>query len=160
MSPKVDSSKASVVTRSAWSRDVRPNTAGVTYVRRSYYYDREFSDSIIPPTTTGDFERFAPEGFTTVRPRSGRQSQGARRGGGAERHVLESDERWVDPFTRGRVLQSASGGGGDGDEYESVFELQDCGPNRPAQAPSSAQSQASIDTDTTLADSDLNLWSQ
>jgi hypothetical protein len=39
--------------RAGWSRDVRSNNgtaSGVTYSRRSYYYDREFSDSIYRPT--------------------------------------------------------------------------------------------------------------
>ncbi|KAI1128217.1 hypothetical protein F5Y10DRAFT_241118 [Nemania abortiva] len=134
MSPKVDS-KASVAARSAWSRDVRPNASGVTYVRRSYYYDREFSDSIIPPTN--DFEQFPPEGWTVTR-RSGVRRMQSRGRSAAELRVVESDKHVVDPFTRGRVLQSA----GNDDEYESVFELESYNPVKSAQTPSSHASAA------------------
>ncbi|GAW15719.1 hypothetical protein ANO14919_051380 [Xylariales sp. No.14919] len=130
MSPKVDS-RASEPTRSAWSRDVRPNTLGVTYSRRSYFYDREFSDSIVRPTDNDpnatQFNRLyesrwrdstnkgraalksttqlADEGFAGIRARG-------------------SPARFVDPFTRGRVLQSA---GGDDDD-DGVYERHSCAP--------------------------------
>ncbi|KAI1347217.1 hypothetical protein F5Y01DRAFT_295774 [Xylaria sp. FL0043] len=116
MSPKVDRSKASAV--SAWSRDVRPNTAGVTYSRRSYYYDREFSDSIVRPTDPD-----LPSSESLVRQRNAIQS----RRGGAGRPVKfpffsasRLSGQVEDPFTRGRVLQSASGAG----DEENGIELQ------------------------------------
>ncbi|KAI0972941.1 hypothetical protein F4678DRAFT_427415 [Xylaria arbuscula] len=123
MTPRVVCAKvSSKPTRSAWSRDVGEDTAtGVTYSRRSYYYDREFSDSIVRPTD--DIETFPAERVSR------------RRG---YRHVDEgtvvavesvkpaaSVGRHEDPFTRGRVLQSA--GGDDGENQRD--ETRDCAPS-------------------------------
>ncbi|KAI1422787.1 hypothetical protein F5Y12DRAFT_596202 [Xylaria sp. FL1777] len=114
MSPKVDS-KVSVPTRSAWSRDVGPNTSGVTYSRRSYYYDREFSDSIVRPTD--DFESFPASGAILRR--------GGTRGADGGRHV-GIEIKVEDPFTRSRILQSAGGDDdeSDDDEFPRVLESQ------------------------------------
>ncbi|KAI0433235.1 hypothetical protein F5Y09DRAFT_299413 [Xylaria sp. FL1042] len=125
MSPKIESSTVSSVTaRPAWSRDVGPNTSGVTYSRRSYYYDREFSDSIVRPT-----DEYFPSSDGLARQRNVIQS--CHGGGGSHVAVKVSStstsasanaSAWIrpgasislrsrridDPFTRGRVLQSAS----------------------------------------------------
>ncbi|KAI0799510.1 hypothetical protein GGR55DRAFT_476866 [Xylaria sp. FL0064] len=117
MSPKVDSSKVSTV--SAWSRDVRPNTSGVTYSRRSYYYDREFSDSIVRPTDS-DLTS-SSDGFTW---KSDATHSVVRRievkaSSASTSRLSPLSRRVEDPFTRGRVLQSASGG-----DDENGIELQ------------------------------------
>ncbi|KAI1272634.1 hypothetical protein F5Y07DRAFT_379375 [Xylaria sp. FL0933] len=118
MSPKVDSSKVSAV--SAWSRDARPNASGVTYSRRSYYYDREFSDTIVRPASPdyllGSDGLASNSDATHSVVRSGRQVESRVSSAGASR----LSRRVEDPFTRGRVLQSASGGG----DEESGIELQ------------------------------------
>ncbi|KAI0875371.1 hypothetical protein GGS24DRAFT_455450 [Hypoxylon argillaceum] len=130
MSPKVDG-KASAPAR-AWSRDVRPDSAGVTYSRRSYYYDREFSDSIVPPTDT--FERASPDGRRAVPLRIVGPLLWSPP---PQYEVAESAGRYRDPFAVGRVLQSASGGSND--EYE----LQDRGPVKAPRVPLGVQPQAS-----------------
>ncbi|TGJ87101.1 hypothetical protein E0Z10_g1639 [Xylaria hypoxylon] len=121
MSPKVDS-RASEPAQSAWSRDVRPNASGVTYSRRSYFYDREFSDSIVRPTDNGTqwsrpHENGWHESTNERRLRSTQLRSADERFGGIQ--VRGSAGRFVDPFTRGRVLQSA---GKDG--HDDVYELQ------------------------------------
>ncbi|RWA07529.1 hypothetical protein EKO27_g7568 [Xylaria grammica] len=111
MSPKVDS-RASKPTRSAWSRDVRPNTLGVTYSRRSYFYDREFSDSIVRPT---DNDPNATQFNRLLRVRM--------RASPAFGPVDPLRDSWI-LSTRGRVLQSAGGDDDDG----GVYELHSCAP--------------------------------
>ncbi|KAI1195814.1 hypothetical protein F5X97DRAFT_230937 [Nemania serpens] len=63
----------------------------------------------------------------------------------SEYRVLESARRLEDPFTRGRVLQSA-GADDSGDEDGPAHELQNCAPAKSAQAPSDLQPQASATT--------------
>ncbi|KAI0454470.1 hypothetical protein F5B21DRAFT_238354 [Xylaria acuta] len=125
MSPKAVS-ETEVLTRTAWSRDVRPNTPGVTYSRRSYYYDREFSDSIVRPTD--GFESSLSGRSTATRCQE--QASGLKEeynnalippivvqgnlfqstGRLSKRPRESSDWRFEDPFQRGRVLQSATAG--------------------------------------------------
>ncbi|KAI0438893.1 hypothetical protein F4803DRAFT_533357 [Xylaria telfairii] len=164
MSPKTDS-ETKVFNRTAWSRDIRPNASGVTYSRRSYFYDREFSDSIVRPTD--NFES-SPSGYSTATryqehssgfnerhenistPRSVAQSKLFQTAGRRSKRQYEdiptrpresSDWRSEDPFQRGRVLQSASAGDHDNN---GVHELQNCTPPLSAQAPSRVQSQVPI----------------
>ncbi|KAI0485640.1 hypothetical protein F4859DRAFT_471940 [Xylaria cf. heliscus] len=163
MSPKADS-EIKVLTRTAWSRDVRPNTPGVTYSRRSYYYDREFSDSIIRPTD--GFESFPSErsaarrsqeqayglnkGYENTFPspsaiRSKCFQSGGRRSKGQFEDTITrprdpSDWRFDDPFTIGRVLQSASADD-HGDDDAVTHELQNIPPPEPVQP----QVQAELD---------------
>ncbi|KAI3327682.1 hypothetical protein HD806DRAFT_483628 [Xylariaceae sp. AK1471] len=124
MSPKVDSYESVP----AWSRDVRRNTSGVTYSRRSYYYDREFSDSIYRPSD--DLERIpaAPENFTLNR-RKGRQLQSA---SGAPL----SEDYLADILARGRTFQS---GGDRSNDPSPEYELPAYAPARPAQTDSITQ---------------------
>ncbi|KAI8625494.1 hypothetical protein F5Y19DRAFT_266986 [Xylariaceae sp. FL1651] len=119
--PKVDS-KASLATRSAWSRDAKPNTSSVTYSRRSYHYDREFSDSIV--TSSEGFQD-----FPLYRP--------------AELTIPRSRARDYDLFTRGRVFQSASHGD-DGDDRTCHAEL----PSRPIEELAGSQLQTQMQTTT------------
>ncbi|KAI0549518.1 hypothetical protein F4679DRAFT_264161 [Xylaria curta] len=130
MSPKTDS-ETNVLTRTAWSRDVKPNTSGVTYSRRSYYYDREFSDSIVRPTDrfegslSGglneeyDHTQFPSAGelhYLSLRGISKRQNEDT-----ITRSCESSDWQFEDPFQSGRVLQSASAGRISKQQYEDTF---------------------------------------
>ncbi|KAI8955914.1 hypothetical protein F4801DRAFT_181975 [Xylaria longipes] len=154
MSPKADS-ETKVLTRTAWSRDVRPNTSGVTYSRRSYYYDREFSDSIVRPTDS--FESFPSgcsiatryqergsgfnEEYENISVAPSKLFQNARRTPKRRyddipaRPLESSGWRFEDPFQRGRVLQTASA---DDRADDGVYALQDCAPPKPAQEPAAA----------------------
>ncbi|KAH8157831.1 hypothetical protein CIB48_g10417 [Xylaria polymorpha] len=142
MSPKTNS-ETNVLTRSVWSRDIRPNASGVTYSRRSYYYDREFSDSIVRPTDS--FESSLSRSSTATAQSKFFQTAGRHSKRQHEdiptRPCASSDWRSEDPFQRGRVLQCASAGNHDDD---GVHELQNCIPPMPAQALSGVQSQAPI----------------
>ncbi|KAI0194696.1 hypothetical protein EV127DRAFT_508962 [Xylaria flabelliformis] len=162
MSPKADS-ETNVLTRTAWSRDVRPNT-GVTYSRRSYYYDREFSDSIVRPTDRSEGSlsgrstatRYREQGLglneeydhTFSPPVGARNGSFLRAGINSKRQYedtitrpRESSGWFEDAFQRGRVLQSASTDDDDDDDDEGVYALQDCSPPKPAQALSGIHSQ-------------------
>lgn len=171
MSPKVDSSRASEPARSAWSRDVRPNTsgAGVTYSRRSYYYDREFSDSIIPPA--GEFQiRPAPTRLVDkFQVRGGGKARGRQLQSIAavavNKNPVEVRAYEDDPFTRGRILQSAASrpesddegnGGGDIRNRASAagIEMQDCVCVKPATTQAQSQAQLPFQTRNALTDSE------
>ncbi|KAI1751215.1 hypothetical protein F4782DRAFT_506306 [Xylaria castorea] len=177
MSPKTDS-ETNVLTRTAWSRDVRPNTSGVTYSRRSYYYDREFSDSIIRPTDR--FENSLSEHSTATRyqgqgsdlnkgydntffPPVGAQKKLLQSAGRISKRQYEdiitrpresSGWRFEDPFQRCRVLQSAST---DDHSDDGVYELQDCSPPKPAQALSGVQSQVPTAAAPTVSEPGLTI---
>ncbi|KAI0539339.1 hypothetical protein GGR58DRAFT_464694 [Xylaria digitata] len=128
MSPKVDS-RASEPARSAWSRDVRPNTSGVTYSRRSYFYEREFSDSIVRPTDNNSLDAtLFSLPHESVGYRSKKESHSERKSAqrSANGRFIPRKE-FVDPFTRGRVLQSAGDDDDDDDQSSSCsgsYELQ------------------------------------
>ncbi|TRX97366.1 hypothetical protein FHL15_001644 [Xylaria flabelliformis] len=151
-----------MLTRTAWSRDVRPNNSGVTYSRRSYYYDREFSDSIVRPTDRSESSlsgrstatRYREQGLglneaydhTFFPPVGARSDLSPSAGRIAKRQYEDTITRhrkssdWFDnAFQRGRVLQSA--GTDDDDDDEGVYALQDCSPPKPAQALSGIHSQ-------------------
>ncbi|KAI1179508.1 hypothetical protein F4777DRAFT_532842 [Nemania sp. FL0916] len=115
-------------TPSSWSRDVNPDTS-VTYSRRSYYYDREFSDSIVRPT---DFDQHLYQTTAGEYASPWLKFRPPRREYPAE----QASRR----FIRGRVLQSASGGGEDDDDDDQVYELQDRGPATVMQIHSPVQS--------------------
>ncbi|KAI0908395.1 hypothetical protein F4823DRAFT_493324 [Ustulina deusta] len=137
MSPKVNSGSGSgsggAASRSAWSRDVRRGASGVTYSRRSYYYDREFSDSIVS-LTDGSGQRLTFD------------------------YADDARRPFRDPFTRGRVLECASapdgerdrerereqereGWDGDGGRNTALLEWRDyASPGTPPRAPAAASS--------------------
>ncbi|KAJ3562667.1 hypothetical protein NPX13_g8477 [Xylaria arbuscula] len=101
MSPKVDSANISGTTaRSAWSRDVRQDAVGVTYSRRSYYYDREFSDSTVARSSD---DKYVDDLLRDdlVRPFVPFKQSGTT----LQCNTALANE---DPFIRGRVLQCAS----------------------------------------------------
>lgn len=135
MSPKVDS-RASEPARPAWSRDVRPNTSSVTYSRRSYYYDDEFSDSITTPAD--DFIHSVAVAVVAKK--------------------SDALRAYEDPFTRGRVLQSAASasasdsdeeedGGGDIPNSVVAIEMRDCVPVTQAQSQAPPHQPRSAPTD-------------
>ncbi|KAI1745543.1 hypothetical protein F4680DRAFT_402522 [Xylaria scruposa] len=129
MSPKTDS-ETNVLTRTAWSRDVRPNS-GVTYSRRSYYYDREFSDSIVRPTdrfedslSGGINEEYDHTPFPSARELHYLSLRGISKRQNEDtitRPHESSEWRLEDPFQRGRVLQSASAGRISKQQHEDTF---------------------------------------
>ncbi|KAI1165413.1 hypothetical protein F5B18DRAFT_168882 [Nemania serpens] len=63
----------------------------------------------------------------------------------AKAQALGSARRLKDPFTRGRVLQSASADDS-GDDSAPVYELQNYAPTKPAQTPPDVRSQTSATT--------------
>ncbi|KAI0503154.1 hypothetical protein F5B22DRAFT_563206 [Xylaria bambusicola] len=113
MSPKIDSSRIGSAT-AAWSRDVRPNAAGadggVTYSRRSFYYDREFSDSIVVArSTNGDDGSRLLTSYASDFSYEPRRRYPTRLLKKDEDNDRDEEERKANEFMRGRVLQSSQG---------------------------------------------------